>query len=290
MKKALVAIILSSLFALSAIAQTGKKSTASGGYVRVGVGYAFPHAGNTVSTLYDPFAADFNLNGNITQGAGYTTYDLEKVSIGSGLKAMVAGGYWFNKNIGIELGVNIGVAPKKFESVISALSFGNSEVINYAKTPIYIMPALMLRAEVSKIYIYNRLGIAVNVAGKGITESTVTAGSSIQVANMEYTFRTGIGFQGALGVQIPVADKVSIFAEANGLFINQYLKEAELVERTDNGADVLSKYPTAAKQFEFELDYNQTLSAIRPYEPTKAPSMAVPFSNIGLSAGIMIGF
>ena len=296
MKKQLLVLALSSLCTLSVNAQTDKTSaSATGPYIRVGVGYAFPHAGNTQSTLYNPILSSANPSGgglqfvgDITSGGGVTSYEYKKASLGSGFTGTIAGGYWFTKNIGLELGVNIGIAPKKYESLITN-SAGTYKSVDYAKTPVYMMPAVLLRAEVEKVFVYSRIGVAVNVAGKAKNEVTVTNPASQTVVVTEYSFRTGIGLQGALGLSFPVAKKVSIFVEANGLFISQYLKKGDVVELTSNGIDQLSKQPTAYKEFEYEFDYEQVAGTPRLYEPTKAPSMAVPFSNIGISAGLVFG-
>lgn len=250
------------------------QAVASKIYVRIGAGYAFPHAGQTYIE---------------SQTATVLSYSevYGKYSFGAGVNATLAGGFWLNDYIGLELGIHAGIAPKKYETTVTDPT--NSETgSTKVKMPVYIIPAVVLQTGGEYINVYSRLGVVVNIAGKIIAERKNAFYSSV----METTLKTGIGFHGALGVSIPVADKISIFAEANGIAMNQYLKTGEVTKATQNGVDILSQMTESEKKANFvdEITVTASTTTPNPDEPTKLPAQAAPFSNIGFGLGVMIHF
>src|SRR5690606_15940157 len=97
----------------------------------------------------------------------------------------------------------------------------------------------------------------------------------------EGNFKTGLGFQGALGVTIPATKNLSIFVEANGIAMSQYLKKAEYTKYIAGGINQLAVMTTSDKVYEYESSITE-VAAPDPSQPTKVISTAIPFSNIGL--------
>lgn len=260
-----------SIVAIAATAVKAQEAQSSKAYARVGVGYAFPNAGDSYLQ-------------NETYSFLSHTQEVKKYSFGAGANVMVAGGFWFTKNVGVELGVNIGGAPKKFKGTYSDPATSGTSTM-YAKMPVYIMPSVVLQTGGEKINVYSRLGLAVNVSGKIMSEHKSGNDEVIQEAH----FKTGVGFQGALGVTIPAGQKMSIFIEANGMAMNQYLKKSEYTKYVVGGTNKLAVMTTADKVYEYENSVTVT-TAQDPSQPSKAMTTSLPFSNIGVSAGVVFKF
>ncbi|HTN44951.1 MAG TPA: hypothetical protein VL098_01300 [Flavipsychrobacter sp.] len=271
MKKIIITSSIAALSATLALAQAHEPAS-SKAYIRAGVGYAFPHAGNSyLKTQSGSFLSASNV--------------YEKYSLGAGAHINVAGGFWLFKNIGLELGVHAGIAPKKFVSKYSNPN-ETAEAKLYARMPVYLIPSLVLQTGGEKANVYTRLGVVVNVTGK-LTEEY--ASNSLKWEK-EYRMRTGIGFQGALGVSLPMGKSVCFFAEVNGISMSQYLKKTELVMVRDNGIDVLPNLDMADKVTEYsdQVSITYTTANPDPDKPTQAGTYSLPFSNVGFSAGVMI--
>lgn len=260
-----------SIVAVAATAVKAQETKSSKAYAHVGIGYAFPNAG------------DSYLN-NETYSFLSHTQEVKKYSFGAGANVMVAGGFWFSKNVGVELGANLGVAPKKFKGTYSDPAQSGTSAL-YAKMPAYVMPSVILQTGGERLNIYSRLGLAVNVSGKVVSEYEVGNNEIIQEAH----FKTGVGFQGALGVTIPAGKKMSIFAEATGIAMNQYLKKSEYTKYVSGGVNQLAIMTTSDKVYEYDNSVTETTTP-DPDQPTKSVTMSLPFSNIGVSAGVVFKF
>lgn len=250
------------------------QAAASKIYVRIGAGYAFPHAGQTYVESKTATVLSYS-----------EVYG--KYSFGAGANATLAGGFWLNNHLGLELGIHAGIAPKKYE--MTATDPTNSQTSSMkVKMPVYIIPAIVLQTGGQHVNVYTRLGVVVNVSGKIIEEKE----NAIYNSESETTLKTGIGFHGALGVSIPVADKISIFAEANGIAMNQYFKTGEITKATENGVDILSQMNESEKKATFvdEITLTASTATPNPDEPTKLPAQAASFSNIGFGLGVMLHF
>lgn len=272
-------------FAATSFAQKkgAKPLNDKGPYLRAGLGYAFPHAGS----LY---------KGSITQSGSTAAFDLKKGSLGEGLSGVIAGGYKFTRTIALELGIGVGIAPKKQTSnTIYESGYGQRTTVEqYARIPVYLMPAVVISSGNNWLEPYARAGLMVPVAGKMIADETSqypgpTGSSDLFFARTEIKLRTGVGLQGALGLKYHINNKTSLWLEAAGVSQHLYLKHSELTQATLNGENVLDGYTTSERIVNYEFNYTQTSP-----EPTNLPSTqaAVPvsFSNIGVNFGIALQF
>lgn len=277
--------ILMSLALACATASFAQESATkqSGAYLRLGVGYAFPHAGDVYT-------------GTTSLGTGSTSYDYNKGSFGAGFSGVLAAGYKFTPNIALELGVGVGIAPKKLEdkySYADNLSTWNSTSSTYAKTPIYLLPAVVISTGNNLLEPYARVGLAVNVGGKLVQERTITGdiggltGTNFQ--KMEYAQRTGIGFQGALGVKYHINDMVGLWAEVAGISQNIYVKSSELTEYTENGVNKLDTKTTLERETNYEFNYTDNGSS-NPNNPGTQAAFSNAFSNVGINLGVSFQF
>lgn len=270
--------------ATASFAQETKTTKQSGAYLRLGLGYAFAHAGE----LYPS---------SVTHTGASATYDLKKGSMGEGLSGVIAGGYKFNRNIALELGVGVGIAPKKLESTFTTSDpFSTETRVSKigAKTPIYLMPAVVISTGNTLLEPYARVGLAVNVGGKLLQEtdytSTPVAGTPTKESyELTYKLRTGIGFQGALGLKYHINNRVGLWLEAAGISQNIYLKSGELTKATVDGENVLDTYTTSERKTNFEFKYTE-VSGTASNEPSTASTVPFSFSNFGINLGVAFQF
>lgn len=270
------------LFQMSNAQELGKHQE-SPFYLRGGVGYGLPHAGNT------------SIAGSYTQSGNLQTTKSKRASFGAGAYAAVAAGYQLSNHIAVEIGVTIGVLGQKFDytNTTSASGPGSTTAKNtsYAEFPVYVVPALVLQTG-GDVNFYTRIGAVVNVAGKVLdkNESTTVSGTarSTSTSTQEYKFQSGLGFQGAAGVSYPVAPKIQLYAEVTGISLNLYVKQSEYTAFTINGKDALSTMTTYDKKTVFEKEISTvTGSSVSPSQPKKELEYALPFSNAGLMAGVI---
>lgn len=262
------------------------KATESHFYLRLGLGYAFPHAGNTSGGGVS--------SGSQTNNGNLSKQSVEKTSFGAGGFATLAGGYMLTEHLGFELGITANLLPPTVEYTESQTNSGNTnsdlKLSTKAKLPIYLIPAIVIQTG-GDLNVYARVGLTVNVAGKLVTDAdikTTIGGSQTSTTQItsETTFRTGIGFQGAVGVSYPVMPKLRLFAEMNGIAVNQYLKEEEITKYIDDGMNLTSQLPTNVKKTVYESSISTVANSNpSPDEPTKDLMYALPFSNVGIQVG-----
>lgn len=303
MKKTFLSFMLFSTAAVQVFAQKEEQSF-SKFYLRVGGTYALPAGSQT--TLGSNY-----LNGTINSTQSYTTnqlvseeatFDLKKVSFGTGGMATVAGGVMFNRNLGVELAVAIGVSPQKYDLDYAALANHTSPSgtyrINikstfYQKTSVILSPSVVLQTDGKKLNVYSRAGIAVPVMGKLINDvkyTEIQSGNPITYGEeyaYEYQTRFAIGFQGALGVQYRIDENFSIYLEANGMSLNAYAKKRTLTKFSVNGYDYLDQQSLGNKETEYEFNYNEK-SPTNPNAPSKALAFSIPYSSLGFGLGFVV--
>ncbi len=272
-------------------------------YLRAGGGYSFPHAAQEQ-------AGNRYLSGSVTYNPQYTgqnistfaeSFDLKKVSFGSGLNGVVSVGALFTKNIGIEVAASVGIGSRKYkynyvlneESISPTYTYRLSlDGTIYQQLPIWIMPAVVVQTGGEKVNIYSRIGMVLPISGKIIDERKFSEkrsdrpSSAGQEEHLEITTRFALGIQGALGIQLKLSDKVAFYIEANGVSMNAYAKSSNMTHLTVNGRNYLGNISTSQKQKEFDLNY--TVTAPKDNEPSRAPSYSIPMSNIGLGMGLTI--
>lgn len=263
----------------ASFAQENKTMKESGTYLRLGIGYAFPHAGDTYT-------------GTTSSGGTSNSFDFTKNSYGAGFSGGLALGYQFNRHIALELGAGVGIAPKKMENKYTYTG-GTFNTESYAKTPIYLLPAVVISTGNTLVEPYARVGLAVNVGGKVVEEATMTG----EFLGMPYTNfqktefkqRTGIGFQGALGIKYHLNERVGLWAEVAGISQNIYVKSSEITEYTENGVNKLDTKTTSDRQVNYEFNYTES-GTPNTTVPSTQKAYSNAFSNFGINLGVSFKF
>ncbi len=258
-------------------------------YIRIGLGYAFPNAGQTLNENSDPYSATMRFDTTRIINS-YTK--MNKISFSSGLQAVGAFGLMVTRNIGIEIDGYIGIAPKKYTAnfydvMVNGSYPANITVTNKAISPIFIAPCLLLQTNGRRCNVYARSGPVIAVNGKVQREETYNFSSpgyesyiNQLIIGTKITTSLNIGYTAATGIQYRLNNRLSLWSELNVLSMSMYIKQ-EL--NTENIADGQSAqlFPT--------VNYGFSGSGVnRNNQRGTQPTYAEPFSNISVNAGLCL--
>jgi len=256
---------------------------AQGFYIRMGLGYAFPQAAQTLDGTATPYNGTLN---NTTQA-----YDMKGASFSAGLQGAVAAGYMFSGNVGIQLDANIGIAPKKYTFTADNVDFGGGvsgsvSQVQQASTPFMLIPALVVQSGGDKINFYSRLGLALPLNTK-ITEDQVQtygggSAGALTVDDYNLTIKNSfsLGFAGAAGIQYNLSDRVSLWGEVTILSMSAYIKQVQLTAVSENGQSV----PLSAVSGAQTVNYSKHVTV--DSSGANQATYSQPFSNVGINVGI----
>jgi hypothetical protein len=256
---------------------------AQGPYAGFGIGYGLP------------FPATVLGNNSSSNSAG-NSFSIENVrgSYGSGLNFGVYVGDMISEQVGFELGINYLMGHKYMFENDDATPPGSDNISDemFARS-LRLTPSLRVGFGTGTIRGYMRGGFAIGVMNTVTDNTTETATSpgATDVWVESFVYRGGIsfGFSGALGMQIPISDNMSFFAEASDYFVNWSPKEGELTESTLNGSDQLGSMTTDQKQYEFVDEVNQSMNTSSS-QPTQQLKFYFPMSSFGLNIGLHFAF
>ncbi len=258
-------------------------SFGQGFYFRGGLGYAFAQAGSSTDGTGQPY------NGTQNNTNSLTTYNLKGASFSAGVQGNLGVGYLFSDHVGVQLDAGFGLSTKKYTynannvTVNGVLS--NVSIVQQAKTPVVMMPSLVIQSGGDKINLYSRLGIALPLNTKITEDQIITNAPGTGATEVDdFTFKVknyfSLGFSAAAGLQYKVNDKVSIWGEVSILSLSAYIKEADLTAVTANGQSV-SLTQVSGNQ---TIKYSKTANVDSTY--STQPSYSQPFSNVGINVGI----
>ena len=286
------------------------------GDLSIGYGLGFPN-----SVLGTSAHTDATTTGPMftPTGAVKTEKNLQG-TIGAGLNITLAPGYMFNEHIGAELGLNYfmggntlmqeGTSTHTNTTVgWNAIEWDNGS--GYAKSSQFrLIPTIVLSTGTeSKLSGYTKLGLILPVAGSttitservqyspaivgGALAAVPTTIESEEVVKGAFT----AGFRGAIGVNFKVADKISIFGEVFGSFLNIGRKSSEITKVTRNGVDLLPDMTTAEKQTNYLNEINNTTNSygtgavIDANKPLDVLNPAkTNYNQVGLTVGVKFNF
>jgi len=260
-------------------------------YLRAGLGYAFRQAGQTLNENSDPYTGTQTFD---TTHSLFSYSSLKKVSFSAGLQAVLAGGYMFSKNVGVEVDGYLGMASSNYTSHFNNVLVNGSfpadiTVTNKALSPVFIAPCAVFQIPGNVISGYARAGIAIPVNGKVIREENYHFyppgyGSSINNITLDYNITTSfsLGYTAAMGIKYSKNKHFSYWTEASMLSLSLNIKQ---ITNTKNVADgqTGTTLPTVSYGFNgTNVDRNNQVGT--------QPSYAEPFSNIAINAGMAINF
>lgn len=252
-------------------------------YFRAGGGYAFPQAGQTIDGTGQPY------NGTQSNSTYLTTYNLKAASFSSGVQGVFGLGYLFNDHIGVQLDASIGLSNTQYTYTDHNVQLngvlGDVSIIQHAQSSVFIMPSLVLQTGGDPWNIYCRMGLALPLSSK-ITQDEVltnapgTGATTVDDFTLQLTNSFSLGFTAAAGVKYKLNDRTSIWLEASLLSSSLFIKQADLVNASENGQNI----PLSAISGPQTVKYSKSVSV--DTTGTMQPTYSQPFSNIALQFGV----
>ncbi len=243
-------------------------------------------AGSMSAQIYVGLGAGYGMGANkqfLGTEASATKTTALNGSYGQGININVELGFFFNDNLGVELGINDFMGSTITESKNETSSTETKANL------IRIAPQLVYKFDNG---LYGRFGMMIPVTGKMVTKDENTdymGGGETLSAEYETKGALAIGFTSALGMNFKLSDKMNFFVELqyNGLAIKP--ASTTVTKYEYNGTDQLPSMPTSQKEIEYfdELDTSTISTADDPGRRLATPAA---FSSIGLNLGVQIKF
>lgn len=280
-KTILTALAISAFTSLSA--QNIKKEylTNSYGYVRLGVGYNIPVAGQRSGYGIMPYNGTMQLGDN-----GPLTFDLKNASFSAGTYGNLAIGAIFSKNIGFEVNTLLNINATKYTGNLEYTEAGylvKERYTNKKVNNIFINPAIVLETG-KKVKAFMRTGIIIPVLSRmendfyheeNANQVQMTISGSEKVKH-----RFNIGVSGAAGLKLHVGSGVMVLLEANYTSLTLDVKSTELISYYYNRQNVLKYISNTGKSYGANSRNGTGVS----------PTSAHPYSSAGLNLGVEFTF
>lgn len=276
MKKLLLALLL--------VAGCFGVASAQGLFIRVGGGYNIG-----IGQGY------YGQNKTTTITSSGSTTKLENVygSYGQGINLGLRVGYMFTENIGADLGLNyvLGSTFETIEKETTSISTSETTYETWANT-FLINPCVVLSTSQEKmISAYTRFGIAIgmpSVNGTMKSNSTSPVGTFTREEEREASMAVGIGFTGALGVDIHFGEMFGVYGEVNLLSMTSKHNSIEITKSTLNEKDILSDLPAEQKKINYVDELEIKSPGDEPKDQLRTGSN--PFDALGINVGLKIRF
>ena len=227
-----------------------------------------------------------NYTSTITSSSTTQKYEYIYGTYGKGVGFEGAIGYK-GENLGVEVGVSY-----LFKSSIETTSkyIDTSYVDNFANsyesTMLAISPCFVFATNVG---FYGRAGAILGFPNLTTKRHGNYSSSTTTTVDMtgEYNGDMALGFTGAVGFAIG-SGGIKLYIEADIVSLTWAPTSFEYTEYKINGQDQLAKLTASQKK----ANYEETLTIVTPSNPNVASVGAknyLPYSSVGLKAGIMIG-
>ena len=301
-------------------------------YVAARAGYSFS-VSPEVRRVTTP---DLHTYGGLyDQTANGATYSYKNIygSAGAGLNGGVAVGYMFNEHFGVELAGNYFSGNQQDfynGGTYSAGSYPASpnhggRIYDYIRV-FRVLPSLVVTGGSGKVSPYARFGICLPLTGtlysevKDFTSRETTAGLTyerLDNATLETKGDFSLGFNSAIGVNIKLSDKLTLFGEAE--LITQGIKAKSSTVTSFNSvatapfftggsfAVTIDDLPTALKQVTYVDEITQNSNVVipnsnaadlkHPYvgsksnsQPSEQLSQIENFNSLGINVGVKYRF
>lgn len=284
--KRIILLNLLALTCLSSSAQQAAKVTNPNKpfYMRVGFGYGFAMSGGMGDD-----------NGTIVSVANEDVFNIQPYSYGAGVSGTLALGYNINKNLGVEMIATSSLAGKKYtytsvyEYISGSTTYTEKKEATSNGNTLLLHPSVVVQTGGTKTNIYARMGVVVPVVNSLMYDITYSESmnSNIEKTTEEYTMHFSLGASGAVGASFNLSNNLRIYSEIGMISYSPYLASGSRTSYSRNGDDLLKYLSIKDREIEFKKT-GKIVSSPDPDKPTTSPSRSIPFSNIGINAGIVI--
>jgi hypothetical protein len=254
-------------------------------YIRAVVGYAMPSLNASLVVNGYPYTAQ--QPGNFLAPAAMNVSE-NHASHGAGVLADVHAGYWFRKNIGVDVGLSYMLKPKHY-TVQGGFGLGGAwlDITQYASHPLFASLSLALRDDRLLRHFYINAGALLPLSNKIITESRPSNSSdTIQTYSRTLT-KTGfdVGLHATVGYDYPLTKRIAITACLSLNALSAWTKSSRIQAYTIDGSDYLYQIPEEKRQIQYQKNYgvgSNTSSNV-------LPAYQVSFSSLSFMIGVSVG-
>ncbi len=173
--------------------------------------------------------------------------------------------------------------------------------MSYDATLITLTPSVTFKAiSRPKWFLYNKVGVVVtfrpNSRETDITDINTRKGwqgffkdsASRIVKKYDWGIKNpAVGFMGAFGMQLKVAERFRLFGEVQFSHIVFVVRSRSLVEFTIDGNDIKSTLPVSIRELQFVKSFTSNSLSRDPDQPSQALTQRIPITYIGGQVGIV---
>lgn len=209
-------------------------------------------------------------------------------TLGQGIPVGLKVGYFFNDNLGVELGMNYFLGAEQTAADVSMTGYTYNAVAK--SNQIRLLPALVYKTDMG---LYGRFGMVLPVGGSTVINTTEVLGATTTEVEMVSKGAMSFGFVGSLGYEFELSDNLKLFGELEYVGLSIKTKSREITAYSVNGTDQLSALPEINKMTNYvdELtsssnngSYNTTPDATKPMDDLASYSGYSAFRiNVGVS-------
>ena len=220
-------------------------------------------------------------------------------SMGQGFPMGIKAGFFFNDNLGFELGINywfgatktrkdITLSEYELVSKTGVIVYDFSNLTTAKSSQLRILPQLVYKSDMG---IYGRFGLIIPVSGK-TTVNDVTkykmkkdGDETVKEVVTIYKGAFSMGFAGALGYSFELSDNLFFFGEIEyiGLSINS--KSSEITSTKTNGTENVSAMTTIQTTTNY-VDVLDSKSTISADKPSQSLSTSTGYSATRINFGV----
>jgi hypothetical protein len=288
MKKRSVFLFLLLMLSFSAMSQSI--------YLRAGTGYGMPLASSSIGEKLT------RIDQSTSTGTTYSTNTkVVKASYGTGLDFNIALGYKLNQNFIIDLNF-IYLLGSKYETGntysynAGTNSYMDNDVTTTSSRGFLINPSIIFSAGFGKAAPYARFGIVTGAPTLTKLRETYYNGDGVDSTILEGEYKKGLalGFQGAVGMNWKLSEKLDLFTELNFVGMTYYPGEYNVTKnnrgygnfKVDTVVDDLPNMTVSQKSTVFVKEYDPTNVNSDPTKPTTALRESKAFSSLSIQIGV----
>lgn len=261
------------LFALSFTAT----AYGQGAYVRLGAGYHFGAFQTNMGTS------------STTTGTG-TTSESINYSLGGGIPISLGIGMDFTDNLALDLGFDywLGSKVETGNSTNSTLTPTYNQTTETYTRQMRLTPSIKISTGNEGLDLYSRVGVVLPIGGTTYSDVTIDYTTQIE-GTYENKGKFGLGYTGALGLNLGLSDNLSFYGEVAGISLGITGESQELTKYDVDGNDGLAALPTSSKETTYVDELTPT-SNTDPTQPAEVIATSSSFGSWGINVGIKFNF
>lgn len=247
--------------------------------LHIGSGYAFSATSQTLLLN--------NYNSN-----SFSRTEIVKASLGRGTGIVAGVRHWIRPWIGIALDADYRktLPAIKGSSRSTGIDYSYNSENKWKSQAVFVSPSILFKVVGRKLNPYAAVGILVPVYSRVNMKSAYTSsgfgGTTSGGSEQKMTLKNTVGFNSSLGIAPAINKRFSFFASLNLQAISIQAKKSTMLSIKANGVEMIDAYTTNDR----EILYVKKLkdNTYDENKPRKEIGFSLPYSSIGVSAGLQI--